>query len=84
MSFKFQVITFKDHYSSSDWIEPEKYKPHGMLLTYCGWVTHETDEYVVLSQGKDPVTKDGLRNYDGHIHILKNCITKRKTFKLED
>ena len=84
MKYKFQVITFRDHYRSNDWFRPESYKADHLLLTYCGWVTKETDDFVVLSQGKDQKDKDGLRSYDGHIHILKNCIVKRKNFKLEE
>ena len=84
MKYKFQLITFKDHYRSNDWIKPETYKPDHLMLTYCGWVTKETDEFVILSQGYDPPDKEGLKNYDGHIHILKECIKKRKTIKLED
>lgn len=76
---KFQIISFKDHYHQNiQWIEPGKFRPTEMILEYCGWVTFENDELVILSQGRG--SSDG--DYDSHMHILKNCITKRKTIQI--
>lgn len=47
---------------------------------YAGWVTKETDEMIVLSQGR--VIKDDDDEYDGHMHIMKNCITNRRTISI--
>ena len=78
---RFQLISFEDHYSeNATWVEPAKYKPRHMILEYCGWVIFEDDKLVVLSQGRD---KEKNTEYDSHIHILKNCITKRKTIKID-
>ena len=77
--FKFQIITFKDHFHESEWLSPSTYKPKAMLLSYCGWLTKETDDLVVLSQGYINKEKSEDVEYDSHIHIMKTCIIKRKT-----
>lgn len=80
---KFQLIKFKDHFHENDeWIDPKKYKPKPLLLEYCGWVTKETDSIVVLSQGHTVEDSAEDIEYDSHIHILKNCIIKRKNIKI--
>ena len=79
---KFQLISFEDHFSENEtWVDPEKYKPKPVILQYCGWVIFEDDKFVVLSQGRD--VDVSFQEYDSHMHILKNCITKRKTIKID-
>ena len=78
---KFQLVSFADHFSENEtWIDPAKYKPRSMILEYCGWVTYEDDVFVVLSQGRD---REAFPEYDSHIHIIKKCIVKRKTIKVD-
>lgn len=76
--FKFQVITFEDHYHEAEWMTPKDYHPKPYIAQYCGWVTFETDTMIVLSQGRSVREKD---EYDGHMHIIKQCVIKRKTIK---
>jgi len=81
MSMKFQLIMFKDHHHENEtWIDPRTYDPSPVFLEYVGWVTHESEEMVVLSQGR--TVDENSVDYDSHIHILKNSITKRKTIKI--
>ncbi len=80
--FKFQVITFEDHFHDAEWIDPKTYKPKPCIVSYSGWVVQETDNMIVLSQGR--TIKDKLEDveYDGNMHIMKNCVIKRKTIKV--
>ncbi len=82
MKYKFQVITFEDHFHDAEWFPPAHYRPKDCLLTYCGWVTKETDKLIVLSQGHTVKDRDEDVEYDSHMHIMKNCIKTRKTIKL--
>ena len=84
MSFKFQVITFEDHFHDAEWIDPQTYKPKECIVMYCGWVTKETDTMIVISQGRTVKDKDSDVEYDGHMHIMKNCIITRKTISKKE
>ena len=55
-----------------------KYRPKPEILEYCGWVTKETEKLIVLSQGRTVKTHIEDVEYDGHMHIMKSCILKRK------
>lgn len=81
-TYKFQAITFKDHFhANEDWIIPARYNPKAFLMTYYGWVTYEDADMVVLSHGTHE--DDGLREFDSHMHIMKECIVKRTTYKID-
>ena len=82
---KFQIISAKDHFHhNTDWIDPSTYDPKPTVLEYCGWVTKETDEMVVLSQGRCATgSKKDEYDYDSHMHMLKTDIIRRKTIKIE-
>lgn len=82
MKFKFQIVTFEDHYHDAEWVTPGRYKPQPEILEYCGWVTMETDTMIVLSQGRTIKSDPQDVEYDGHMHIIKKCIIKRKTVKI--
>ena len=82
MRYKFQIITFEDHYHDAEWVDPVKYRPKPEILQYCGWVIRETDTLIVLSQGKTIKEYEEDVEYDGHMHIMKSCILKRKNYKI--
>ncbi len=82
MKFKFQIITFEDHYHDAEWVDPAKYRPKPEILVYCGWVIRETDTMIVLSQGKTIKDDPEDVEYDGHMHIMKNSILKRKNITI--
>ena len=81
MTYKFQIITFEDHFHDAEWVDPNHYKPKPCIVRYSGWVTKETDTMIVLSQGKTVKQRDDDTEYDGHMHIMKNCVIKRKTIR---
>lgn len=82
MKYKFQIITVHDHYHESEWVDPTRYQPKYETLQYCGWVIYETDTLIVLSQGRTIKEHKKDVEYDGHMHIMKSCVLKRKNYKI--
>lgn len=76
-----EIITFKDHFHENDeWIDPQKYTPKDLLLEYVGWVTAETPETIVLSQGR--TIDDDSVEYDSHMHIIKSTVITRNNLNI--
>lgn len=78
---RLEIVIWKDHTHASQWSSISELKSHELLTVHSvGWRIYEDNEKVVLLAN---ACKRGGSGFSA-IHILKDCIVKRKTIKEPD